>query len=706
MGAGAPSFAAPPNIIIILSDDMGYSDLGCYGGEIKTPNLDALATGGIRFTQFYNTARCCPTRASLLTGLHPHQAGVGHMTVDHGHEGYRGQLNHRCATIAEVLKPAGYRTYMCGKWHVARDTKPDGDKSVWPLQRGFEKFYGTVAGGGNFYDPTTLCRQNTFITPQNDPEYQPAQFYYTEAITDNAVRFLQQHAQESPGKPFFLYLAYTAAHWPMHAPERDIAKYRGQYDAGYAAARAARFERMKALGLVAKNAMLPPGAEDWAGVKDKAWEARCMEVYAAMVDNMDQGIGKVTEQLKNDGRLENTLIFYLQDNGGCAENMGRTANGPAPADLKPMTPDQLQPKIWPPMQTRDGRWVRTGPGVMPGPADTYVAYGRGWANVSNTPFREYKHWTHEGGISTPLIAHWPAGIASERRGKLEPQPGQLVDLMATCVDVSGATYPAERGGQKIQPQEGASLRPAFAGGALARSGPLVWEHEGNRAIRDGKWKLVAKENKPWELYDLEVDRIESRDLSAENAGRVKTMAAAWDAWAARANVLPLGGWRGRNAGGGAREEKRFTLKAGDHLERDRAPAIAGRPFSITVKFDPGEANEGVLVAQGGSARGYALYLSEGMLNFTVRAGDHARSTVSMQPTKGTQTAIASLDGKGGLTLVLGDAKSSGQGVGLIPEMPVDGLDVGADTGGVVGPYKGPNRFGGKIESLVIELGLP
>jgi len=537
--------AVRPNILLIMSDDMGFSDLGCYGSEIQTPHLDALAAKGIRFTQFYNAARCCPTRASLLTGLYPHQAGVGHMTVDRGHDGYRGELNRQCLTIAEALRVGGYRTYLCGKWHVCRDIKPDGDKSNWPVQRGFEKFYGTITGGGSFYDPTTLCRQNTFITPQNDPEYQPDTFYYTDAISDNAVKFLQAHTRDHAAEPFFLYAAYTAAHWPMHALEKDIAKYRSKFDAGYEPVRRARFDRLKRLGLIDRRAELSPQAEEWAAVTNKAWEARCMEVYAAMVDRMDQGIGRIVAQLKADGRFDNTLIFFLQDNGGCAEQMGRQPQKqPPPADLKPFGPDDLQPQIWPPMQTRDGRWVRTGPGVLPGPPDTYIAYGRGWANVSNTPFREYKHWVHEGGISTPLIVHWPAGIASRRQGKLETQPGHLIDIMATCVDAAGATYPAEFAGEKIKSMEGVTLLPALQGRSLARQQPLCWEHEGNRAVRDGRWKLVAKENQPWEIYDLEQDRSELHNLAAKQPAKVRELAARWETWAARANVLPLGTWRG------------------------------------------------------------------------------------------------------------------------------------------------------------------
>ena len=538
--AGEKAAMARPNIVIVLSDDMGFSDIGCYGGEIATPMLDGLAAKGIRFTQFFNTARCCPSRASLLTGLHPHQANVGHMTNPRQLEGYGGDLSRNAVTLAEALRPAGYRTYMTGKWHVACNDGPKGPKHNWPLQRGFEKFYGTITGAGSFYDPTTLCRGNDFITPDNDPRYKPKLFYYTDAITDNAIAFLQEHATESPDKPFLLYMAYTAAHWPMHALPEDIAKYKGKYDGGYEPIRRARFERAKQMGIISPKWELSPQAGDWDAMPHKAWEARCMEVYAAMVDRMDQGIGRVVAELAREGRLDNTLILYLQDNGGCAEGMGR---GPAPRwDIPPrapMGPDELQPHIWPPMHTRDGKPVRGGPTTMPGGPDTYVAYGRAWANVSNTPFREYKHWVHEGGIATPLVAHWPAGIAPDRAGKLEHHPAQLVDLMATCVDLSGARYPGEHAGQHIQPMEGVSLAPAFAGRDLGRTAPLFWEHEGNRALRVGKWKLVAKgAASRWELYDMDADRTELHDLSKSQPERAAEMAAQWEQIARRVKVIP------------------------------------------------------------------------------------------------------------------------------------------------------------------------
>ncbi|MEY3285024.1 MAG: Arylsulfatase, partial [Acidobacteriota bacterium] len=388
-----------PNIIIVMSDDMGWSDIGCFGGEINTPNLDRLAADGLRFTQFYNTARCCPTRASLLTGLYPHQAGIGHMMENRDHDGYRGDLNRNAVTIAEALKPAGYANYAVGKWHVTPGATPDQLTRThnWPLRRGFDRYYGTIHGAGSYFDPSALVRDDRLITVANDAEYRPKEYYYTDAITDHAIRFISEHPQRRQKSPFFLYVAYTAAHWPMHAPETEIAKYRGRYDRGYTAYREARLQKARGLGLLNPAWALAPEAEDWSKVADKEWEARGMEVYAAMVDRMDQGIGRLVATLKAQGQLENTLIFYLQDNGGCAEQNGRSNTPrnpynthPASLPYAPMAADTQQYGSTP-QQTRDGRAVLMGRGVMPGPADTYIAYGRGWANVSNTPFREYKH---------------------------------------------------------------------------------------------------------------------------------------------------------------------------------------------------------------------------------------------------------------------------------------------------------------------------
>ena len=543
-GPGLAAAAERPNIIIILSDDMGYSDIGCYGGEIKTPNLDTLAAKGLRFSQFYNTARCCPTRASLLTGLYPHQAGVGHMMSDYGLPQYQGHLNNKCLTIAEALKPAGYQSYLSGKWHVTPYKIKGDSKENWPLQRGFDKFFGTIHGAGSLFDPNSLTRGNTFITPANDPEYQPeGTWYYTDAISDNTVKHLNSHFKEHSDKPFFHYVAYTSAHWPMHALPEDIAKYEGKYDDGYAPVYEARLKKMKSLGLLSPDWEISGPVGDWSGVKLKEWESACMEVYAAMVDNMDQGIGRIVKCLKDNRQLENTLIIYVQDNGGCAEGFGRgkqvgPLERPAKPGLPPMGRDELQTNMIP-KQSRDGYTSRQGPGVIPGPPETYIGYGRNWANVSNTPFREYKHWVHEGGISTPLVAHWPKGITGKNRWAKDPS--HLVDLMATCLDLAGAKYPDS----KI-PVEGISLRPAFQGKSLERGKPIYFEHEGNRAVREGEWKLVAKGSRkfvgPWELYHIPTDRTEMKDLSKKHPERVKTMAAQYETWAKERGVLPFGSW--------------------------------------------------------------------------------------------------------------------------------------------------------------------
>ncbi len=699
--------AAPrPNIIVVLIDDVGYSDLGCFGGEVQTPNLDKLAADGVRFTQFYNTARCCPTRAALLTGLYSHQAGIGHMTEDRGHDGYRGELNRRSVTLAEALRPAGYSTYMAGKWHVSHSShmRPDSPKESWPLQRGFDRFYGTITGAGNYFDPAMLTRDNTCVTRHSDPEYRPARYYYTDALADNSIRFLREHRERTPEKPFLLYLAFTAAHWPLHALDEDVAKYRGKYDGGYEPIRAARVAKMKELGLIDAKWELSPRKGDWNSVSNKSWEARCMEVYAAQLDRLDQAMGRLVGELRGNGSFDNTLIFFMQDNGGCAEALGRAAPARALTRGEGKAEDFIFTNHHG-THTRDGRPYRTGPEAMPGPEDTYISYGAAWANVSNTPFREYKHWVHEGGISTPLIVHWPRGVAKSRRGKLDAQPGHLIDIMATCVDVSGASYPKTVGTNMIQPLEGTSLAPAFKGKSLARKNPIFWEHEGNRAIRDGRWKLVARENDPWELYDMKADRTEQHDLASSEPRRAKDLSAQWDQWASRANVLPIGTWRGGKgaAPGSFSAAKGFTLKAGDHLERESAPHVARRAFTITAKFE-GDGQDGVIVAQGGSSQGYALFVREGKLVFALRRAGVLTSVSAGEVSKGAHAAMARVSATGELSLTLdGQSAAGAKAAGVLPTMPQDGLEVGRDDGGLVGGYGAENSFKGRISAVEVRL---
>ncbi len=492
---------AKPNIVVMMADDMGYSDIGCYGGEIRTPNLDGLASNGLRFTQFYNAARCCPTRASLLTGLYAHQAGIGHMTseneevrFDLGYPGYRGFLNRSCVTIAEALRPAGYRTLMAGKWHVGTF------EGMWPVDRGFDEYYGIVRGASNFFRPAPdklLVRNRERIVPGED-------YYTTDAFTEHAIEFVRD-AERVDDRPFFLYLAYTAPHWPLHAWPEDTQRYRGKYLIGWDSVRKARLERMVSMGIIAKSwKMSIRDAVPWEALsRDMRDEMDLrMAIYAAQIDRMDQNIGRLVDTLEDLGELDDTLLFFLSDNGGCAEG-GMLGRGPRAILL-----------------TKNGY---------------SQSYGQAWANASNTPFRKYKHWVHEGGIASPLIVHWPAGIPA--KGQLRGEPTHLIDIMATALDVAGAEYPKRFAGHDVTALEGVSMVPVFEDQPTRREA-LYWEHEGNRAVRAGKWKLVAEHEGPWELYDMDADRTETKDLMRQYPETARRMIEMYTAWAQARNVLP------------------------------------------------------------------------------------------------------------------------------------------------------------------------
>jgi len=497
-----------PNIILIMADDMGYSDIGCYGGEAKTPNLDRLAGGGLRFTQFYNAARCCPTRASLLTGLYPHEAGMGGMVNTSAgfaeNKAYQGFLNESCVTLPEVLKMAGYYTAMSGKWHVGEE------RPHWPTDRGFDNYYGLISGAMNYWDISRTKQpgiKRHFAV--DSTEYLPPSegFYMTDAITKNAVRYIEKAGNRN--QPFFLYVAYTAPHWPLHAWPEDIAKYKGKFMSGWDSLRAARFERMIKMRILPENRKISPRdaeVKPWDSLSEKQKEEMelYMAIYAAQIDRMDQGIGLILEQLDAIGKMDNTLILFLSDNGGCAEG-----------------------GIW-----GQKFWDEQG---EPGTADSYLSYGQSWANLSNTPFREYKHWVHEGGISTPLIAHWPAKIMD--KGGLTSQVGHIVDIMATCCDVAGVDYPGTYKGNNIKPLRGKSLVPAFEGELTEQRDFIFWEHEGNRAARMGDWKIVGKKGQPWELYNLKTDRAELHNLANDSTKRLTKMVGAYQNWATGAQVI-------------------------------------------------------------------------------------------------------------------------------------------------------------------------
>ena len=499
----ADQAATRPNIVIIMADDMGYSDIGSYGSEIATPNLDALAENGLRFRQFYNAARCCPTRASLLTGLYPHEAGMGAMVSSLDSQPtpgpYQGFLNDSSVTVAEVLRQAGYATYMAGKWHVGE--KPE----HWPLQRGFDRYFGLISGASSYFEIIKEQPRVRQMALDDQPWNPPSEgFYMTDAFSEYAVSFLDDHFQQNQEQPFLLYVAYTAPHWPLHALPEDIKKYEGTYDIGWDSLRTLRYQKMLEIDIIDSTYGLSPREESvdaWQNAENKEDWARRMAVYAAMVDRMDQGIGKIFTTLKQHDEWDNTLILFLSDNGGCAEEItGRNLHDSSAAIGYP---------------------------------GSYVAYQKPWAIASNTPFRRYKQWVNEGGIATPFIAHWPKGIAS---AGVVREYAHVADIMATCVDVANTDYPDTYQGKPIKELRGESLTPAFTGGSLDER-TLYWEHTGHQALRKGKWKIVS--NAPdyqWQLFDMEHDPTELHDVSNEFQEVTQTLTADYQHWAQEVGV--------------------------------------------------------------------------------------------------------------------------------------------------------------------------
>ena len=654
---------AKPNVLLILADDLGWSDIGCYGSEISTPNLDNLAKSGLRFTQFYNSARCSPTRASILTGLHPHQAGFPNLS---------GVLPNYAATLPEVLQPAGYKTYMVGKWHLSERSKP--------TDRGFEEFYGMLGGFNSCW------QEDPYYTrwPQGHKkrDYKPGEFYATNVFGDYALDFIKDGQQS--GHPWFLYLAFNAAHFPLHAPENVIEKYEKMYlEKGWDAIRAERLARQKKLKIIPQDTPLSPRSEipanrfnvqtGWADKVNPAWDeipaarradlARRMAVYAAMIDIMDRNIGRVMEHLKQSGQFENTAIFFLSDNGACAE-------------WDPWGFDKLD-STFNILHTGDDLKKIGGP-------QSYVSYGSGWANACDTPWRLYKHYNHEGGIRTPMIAHWPQGLKNKEFA-LTDQAGYITDFMPTLLQICGATYPKEQNGVAIMPHEGISLVPVLQGEKLPPR-ILCVEHEGNRMVREGDWKLVALHNKPWELYHLAKDPVELNDLAAREPARVQKMSADWQAWAERCMVI----------------EKPKTT---DGKASMISPQIANKALIIRCDVTT-QAKNGVILAQGGRQHGYALHLQNGKLIFSVRENEKLFSVASADAIEGTFQGTFSVEARlekdGAMKLsVNGKTLAQGKAPGLIPVQPIDELSIAHDAQTAVGDYNAPNPLQGKVENVKV-----
>ncbi|MDF3076984.1 MAG: arylsulfatase [Sphingobacteriaceae bacterium] len=527
-----------PNIVVILADDLGFSDIGCYGGEIKTPNIDYLAANGLRFTQFYNTSRCCPTRASLLTGLYNHQAGIGEMSENRNQPGYQGHITKNAVTLAEVLKDAGYNTAMSGKWHVSNTlAQPTPQKQLnwlnhqeshplfspieqYPTNRGFDRFFGTIWGVVDYFDPFSLVSGTTPIISV------PPNYYHSDAINDTASAYIRDLAKQD--KPFFLYVAENAPHWPLQALPKDIAKYKDTYKAGWDAIREARYKRLVSLGIInPATAPLSPRWKSelsWKDNPDKEWDAHAMAVHAAMVDHMDQGIGRIIKALKETGQLENTLILFLSDNGASPENAAKYGPG-----------------FDRPSQTRNGTPIAypVDKSVLPGPQTSYTSIGDRWANVSNTPYRYAKEESYEGGVHTPLIAFYPKGITVKKGSLNTGRVGHVMDFMATFIELAKAKYPSAYKGNNITPMQGLSLVPALKGAASKGHQALFNEHFGARYARVDNWKLVStKADSTWHLYQIQDDQTEVNDLASKYPEKVKELNAKWRNWAVQNNVFP------------------------------------------------------------------------------------------------------------------------------------------------------------------------
>lgn len=516
-GAEAAWSDPRPDILLIVADDLGFSDIGAFGGEIRTPTLDSLAAGGARFTQFHNASRCCPTRASLLTGLYAHQAGMARNG---------NAMNRNGATLAELLGDDGYQTCMVGKWHLSDDLeRPDqlawlshraayptfADTLSYPHKRGFQEHYGTVWGVIDYFDPFSLVHNMKPVPTV------PAGYYHTDALNDKAVEYLDRMGRDE--RPFFMYLAHNAPHWPLHARPEDIQRYQNAYQDGWDSLRVRRYRRQAEMGLIARDQYPLPAFEDvapWSGVADKAWNARNMAAHAAMIDRMDQGLARVIAKLKETGRFDNTLILFLSDNGASPEVPG----GPGYD-----RPDML----------RDGTPITYGGRPQNGGETVWGGIGRMWANAANTPYRFWKKESYEGGIATPLIVHWPKGLGLPK-ASVQQQVGHVIDIVPTCLAAAGATYPAAYQGNLLKPLEGRSLLPVLRGGPALPERELYWEHEGGRAVRQGPWKLVSLSGQPWELYDLTSDRTETRNLASSNASKAAELRLKYEAWMARVNT--------------------------------------------------------------------------------------------------------------------------------------------------------------------------
>ena len=660
-----------PNVLIILADDLGFSDLGCYGSEIPTPNLDKIAENGTRFRSFYTSARCCPSRASLITGLHPHQAGIGNFAFDTPRPNmgpaFTGHLLPNCVTLAEILGDEGYSTWMVGKWHMG---------IPGPIKRGFQNYYGFknfLAHSEDQWSPEKYARLPENVKPEL--EFDKDDFYVTDVFTEYACEFLSQASKMD--KPFFMYLAHSSPHFPVQAPKETIDKYYNTYMQGWDKLRAARLEKQKKIGLFGPDVKLPPRslvpvdrddiANGYSGKPNPAWDeldldrqkdlARRMATFAAMVEHVDQGVGKVIAKLKETGKLDNTLIFFMSDNGACYEWGPFGFDGTSRVGFTKLHKGAELDQI--------------------GQPGTHHSYGSAWANLGNTPLNMYKHFCHEGGISSPLIISWPKGI--KQTGNWNRTPAHLMDIVPTVLEATGAEYPEYRNMIKIQPAEGKSLL-GVARGQQMETRMIPLDHQGAHGLRWGKWKIVWGKRQPtpvtWELYDLDIDPSEQNNIAVQHPDLVKKMVAEWEKWAARVGVE--GYWKGNS-------------------DKDNSPEIANKEIHVSVEARIDNVNNsGVILAHGGNRYGYAVHILDGKPAFDIRI-DGRVSRVSWPYQVTSMSRIEAILTKSELSISVDDQTPiTKPSPGLIPVQPLDPMTVGEDTLSPAGDYDAPNKFDGTI----------
>jgi len=713
--------ADAPNVIVMIVDDMGYADLGCFGSEIPTPNLDALAGSGLRYTNFHSTPLCSPTRAELLTGCQSHSVGMGFVAnADPGFPGYTGELPRNQPTMAEAFRDAGYATMAIGKWHLCRDADyhEAADKHSWPLQRGFEQYYGFLEALTNFHHPHRMYRGNDVV----DTDRYPEGYYLTDDLTDEAMRMIRGCKSADAAKPFFMYFAHGAVHAPLHAKAVDMAKHRGRYAAGWDAMRQARFERQKALGIVRQGTRLAPrNTEHMEDVR--AWDdlspaeqtlfARYMEAYAAMVDNLDQNVGRLRSLLRDLGQEDNTIFLFLSDNGGSREGMDRGTTsyfgGWNPTRSHLIADDAVAEDL--------ARIAEIG-----GPT-TWPHYPRGWAMVSNTPFRLYKMTAHAGGHRVPFIVSWPAGIRA--RGELRHQYVQVTDILPTLAELVGFTVPDSRNGESAVPRIGSSFAPSLADpNSPATHRETLIEVVGHRMFyRDG-WEISTfhlpksgYRDTEWQLYHVDEDPTQLEDLAGRFPDKVRELAAAWEEAAHRFQVLPLYDGMGINRLQRPPEYDRFatpvTLLAGTPtLERFRSSQlIQDRGFRIEVRFGAQglrEQDEGVLLAHGGQEGGYVVYVEAGRLVFAQNVDSHMQQIACPVPAGAASIAVDVTAAENRVWQVAlsseGEVLARGDGFRqFIGFLPFEGIDVGVDRRSPVSwalyQRRGPFPFSGVLASV-------